>query len=482
MKVLGMISGTSHDGIDVAVVDLHAEGDVLVGRLLHADTVPYAPELREHLVRTLPPAQLRYADVCELDTHIGQAFAEGRGRRHRGERAGRPHLLARPDGVPLGGGRTRPRHAPAGRACLDRRAHRRTGRVGRPGPRHHGRRPWRAARVADGRAAPGGPARQPGRAQPGRHLQHDRAPRRPGWEPVAFDIGPSNALIDAAIRQLTNGAQGYDADGRVGGAGHVDEAALADLLTEPYYTAADTQVDRQGAVQRGVPARVPGSASGTGRRDLVATLTALTARTVADAVAAAGVDTLVCSGGGCDNPTLMADARAAARASMSGSSATSGHRPTPRRRSASRSSAGTPRTGCRAPSRRVPARARHASWAASRPVQARCGCPSRCPWRPVAADGAGRAVSSVGTPCGGGRPYGRSPAPGARPHGRGAIKRQGTWRSSMASTSMRRPAKPSVSSARAAPASRSRCWPSCGCCRRHSPPVAAAASASRARS
>ena len=38
--------------------------------------MPYAPELREHLVRTLPPAQLRYADVCELDTHIGQAFAE----------------------------------------------------------------------------------------------------------------------------------------------------------------------------------------------------------------------------------------------------------------------------------------------------------------------------------------------------------------------------------------------------------------------
>ena len=47
------------------------------GRLLHGDIVPYAPELREHLVRTLPPARAaRTQDVCELDTHIGQAFAQ----------------------------------------------------------------------------------------------------------------------------------------------------------------------------------------------------------------------------------------------------------------------------------------------------------------------------------------------------------------------------------------------------------------------
>ena len=76
MRVLGMISGTSHDGIDVAVVDLRLEGATLVGRLLHGDSVPYAPDLREHLVRTLPPAQLRYQDVCQLDTRIGQAFAQ----------------------------------------------------------------------------------------------------------------------------------------------------------------------------------------------------------------------------------------------------------------------------------------------------------------------------------------------------------------------------------------------------------------------
>ena len=76
MKVLGMISGTSHDGMDVAVVDFAVDGSLLTGRVLYAKSVPYPAALREHLVRTLPPAQLRYLDVCQLDTRIGQAFAE----------------------------------------------------------------------------------------------------------------------------------------------------------------------------------------------------------------------------------------------------------------------------------------------------------------------------------------------------------------------------------------------------------------------
>jgi anhydro-N-acetylmuramic acid kinase len=127
----------------------------------------------------------------------------------------------------------------------------------------------------------------------------------PGGVPVAFDIGPSNALMDAAVRQLTDGAQAYDRDGALGAAGTVDEAALADLLAEPYYalpipksTGKELFHDEYLAAFR---ARWP-ALDGP---DLMATLTALTARTVADAARAAGVDTLVCSGGGVDNPTLM---------------------------------------------------------------------------------------------------------------------------------------------------------------------------------
>ena len=74
MRVLGMISGTSHDGIDVAVCDFDRRGDELVGRVELVDSVPYDDDLRTLLVRALPPANTTLADVTRLDTRIGEAF------------------------------------------------------------------------------------------------------------------------------------------------------------------------------------------------------------------------------------------------------------------------------------------------------------------------------------------------------------------------------------------------------------------------
>jgi anhydro-N-acetylmuramic acid kinase len=311
MKVLGMISGTSHDGIDVAIVDLHAEGDVLCGRILHSESVPYEHALREHLVRTLPPAEMRYADVCELDTHIGQAFAAV---------AADAIAASGPVDLICSHGQT-VFHWVEGSHALG------TLQLGQPA--------WIAERtgvpvVSDVRArditvgghgAPlaslmdvlllGGLSGTPAALNLG-GISNMTALRADGG-PIAFDIGPSNALIDAAVRQLSGGAAGYDADGRLGAAGRVDEAALTDLLTEPYYgwpipRSTGKELFNE-AYLVAFQARHPGLAGA----DLVATLTALTARTVADAAETTGVDTLVCSGGGCDNPTLMRMLRDAAR-------------------------------------------------------------------------------------------------------------------------------------------------------------------------
>ena len=71
-RVLGMISGTSHDGIDAAVVGFSLEGDALDGRILHSSSTPYPAALRRRLVEALPPAPTTLAEVCELDTLIGQ--------------------------------------------------------------------------------------------------------------------------------------------------------------------------------------------------------------------------------------------------------------------------------------------------------------------------------------------------------------------------------------------------------------------------
>ena len=75
MRVLGMISGTSHDGIDVAVVDFTIDGGTLAGRIEHSGSVPYDPQLRSRIIAALPPAGPASRPRCELDTSIGQAFA-----------------------------------------------------------------------------------------------------------------------------------------------------------------------------------------------------------------------------------------------------------------------------------------------------------------------------------------------------------------------------------------------------------------------
>ena len=73
MRVLGMISGTSHDGIDVAVVDFAQRAGVLEGTLGFSGSRPYDPSLRSLLMDMLPPRPPALAPACENATRSGQA-------------------------------------------------------------------------------------------------------------------------------------------------------------------------------------------------------------------------------------------------------------------------------------------------------------------------------------------------------------------------------------------------------------------------
>jgi anhydro-N-acetylmuramic acid kinase len=120
-----------------------------------------------------------------------------------------------------------------------------------------------------------------------------------GGDPIAFDTGPANALIDDLMLERTGVA--LDKDGAAAAAGKVDERALASLLSHPYFTAPLPKSLDRNAFSRAAVA-------GLATQDAAATLTAFTARSLAMAcrLLPAAPRVAVACGGGARNPSLMA--------------------------------------------------------------------------------------------------------------------------------------------------------------------------------
>jgi anhydro-N-acetylmuramic acid kinase len=127
----------------------------------------------------------------------------------------------------------------------------------------------------------------------------------PGQDPVAFDTGPANALIDVLARRITDGRQGYDRDGALAASGTVDDDLLADLLTEPFYSRPAPKSTGKELFHAAYLDSYLKAHPNLGERDQIATVTALTARTIAEAVRRYDVTTVIASGGGTRNPELM---------------------------------------------------------------------------------------------------------------------------------------------------------------------------------
>lgn len=308
LRVIGLMSGTSYDGIDAAVAELAMVAETITLRPLGSLHIPYSEEIQRELAAMMPPAQTTLEAVCRLDTLIGLAFA--------GAAAAAQDQLGGADLVASHGQTVF--HWVSGSAVFG------TLQIGQPA--------WIAERtgldvVADFRprdVAAGG------QGAPlvsifdvlwlrSRLLPPSDTSGNPvalnlggianlttgvGAEPEAFDTGPANALIDAAVRHLTSGRLDCDLDGAMGDRGAVDAELLRRLLADPYF-------ERVGPKTTGKEHfHLPYLLAAVGDReiaddDLVATVTALTARTVADAVRRSGGTEVIASGGGTQNPTLM---------------------------------------------------------------------------------------------------------------------------------------------------------------------------------
>ena len=128
---------------------------------------------------------------------------------------------------------------------------------------------------------------------------------------LAFDTGPGNALINAAVEWASAGAESYDHDGARAARGRVDAGLLNELLALPYFQQEPPKsTGRELFGKPFVHDLISRHSALTAEPDvLVATLTEFTARTIADAikrwVLPRGVDEVVATGGGARNPEII---------------------------------------------------------------------------------------------------------------------------------------------------------------------------------
>lgn len=302
-----MISGTSFDGIDVACAEIERFGDELVLAPLGSRSVDYPEEVHRAIASVLPPAQTTIEAVCRLDTAIGQAFA----------------AVARDAVKEFAGGAVDliVSHGQTVFHWVDDEGHAAgTLQLGQPA--------WIAeatgiAVLSDVRArdvAAGGHGAPlvsvldalllAGHDHPSAALNlggiANMTVVSAGEAPIAYDIGPANALLDAAVRTLTGGRAHFDEGGRRAARGSIDQALLARLLEEPFYAAAPPKSTGKELFHLDYLVEHAGAAETWRGDDLLATLTALTARTVADELRRWQVEEVLASGGGTSNPTLMA--------------------------------------------------------------------------------------------------------------------------------------------------------------------------------
>lgn len=309
---LGMISGTSADGIDVAIARFDDGNEARAPRaeVLFGHTYPWDDDLRAVLIQLGQHAPaLTLDDIGELDVRIGAAFAAAAGQAIRDSGIDRAEIAA------IGSHGQTLRHRPDGRR--NDGLHRFTLQLG---DAHLIAETTGIRTVADFRRRDVAAGGHGAPLLPALHAallsspDEDRAVLNLGGianltllpmqaQVRGFDTGPANGLMDAWCLHHTGA--GFDRGGGFAAGGRVDDALLARLLDDPWFALPPPKSTGRDQFHLGwVESKLTGDASPA---DVQATLLALTARTVADALRATlpGAARVIACGGGVHNPMLM---------------------------------------------------------------------------------------------------------------------------------------------------------------------------------
>jgi anhydro-N-acetylmuramic acid kinase len=320
---VGLMSGTSMDGIDAALVRLTGPAEQPRARLRAFDTLPYPPEVRQWIMQVAAGELTSAGGVSRLNFLLGELFAQaalricrvahvsarrvsvigshGQTIYHQGRRElipghreaaepntlqiAEPSVIAERTGVPVvadfrtadvaAGGQGAPLVPMVDYLLL-----------------RHGRKGSVALNI-------GGIANVtviPAKAKP--------------LDVVGFDTGPGNMVSDALVRHFTEEREHYDAGGRVAALGKVNEPLLADVLCHPFFLQPPPKSAGREQFGRAFVARYFLSRRRARFEDLLRTSLELTARTIADALARLvfpekKIDRLIVSGGGAHNRLLV---------------------------------------------------------------------------------------------------------------------------------------------------------------------------------
>ena len=317
LRVAGLMSGTSADGIDAVIVDIDPPGKV---RLLGFETFPYPPEVRRALFRLFDARTGRVDEICHLNFLLGELFAEAVIRLSRRQRVPLRSIdLVGSHGQTI-------HHLPQPRRAGGRRI-RSTLQIGEPSviAERTG-----ITTVADFRPrdiAAGGQG-APLVAYVDwvllRHPRLNRAVQNIGGianvtylaagaeaeKVLAFDTGPGNMILDRLAHLASAGRLTCDRDGKLAAAGKVRQPLLRELMRHPYLRRRPPKSTGRETFGADFADRLWRRWAGRmSPADLIATLTAFTAASIGDAYRRflpGKVDEAILCGGGARNPTLVA--------------------------------------------------------------------------------------------------------------------------------------------------------------------------------
>lgn len=317
-RVIGLMSGTSADGVDAALVEVgRLESGV---RLIGFAGLPYPRELRREILEVSEARSVNVERICRLHVILGEWFARSAFEvcRTAGVAMSGVHLIGShgqtvhhlPDAYSGFGVTTRSSFQIADPSVIAER----TG----------------VTTVADFRARDMAAGGQGAPLVPVvdyllfRSVSEGRVLLNIGGisnvtvlpagccadDVMAFDTGPGNMLMDALAGVITGGRLACDENGLYAASGNVSDSLLAELMRHPFLKEAPPKSTGREAFGATLVRDVLAWRGRLSGEDLVATATAFTARSIADALTrfvlpVIPVARMAVSGGGARNPVLM---------------------------------------------------------------------------------------------------------------------------------------------------------------------------------